>query len=68
MVCEMCGSQDDKYITLVEGTELNVCDGCVKYGKLLKEIKREEPRKEKKRKTAFQKPEEPETAQIIVED
>jgi len=32
-VCEMCGKDTQVSATIVEGSELNVCENCGKYGK-----------------------------------
>jgi len=68
MNCDMCGKgTDEVYAALVEGTEMHLCNGCSKYGKVLRGIK-QQPKKEKKPKIIVQKPEEPEIIQSIVED
>ncbi len=36
MNCEMCGSEDNLVMALVEGVELKVCQKCVGYGKVLR--------------------------------
>ncbi len=66
MNCDMCGKKGELYAVLVEGTELNLCSNCSKFGNVLKKIIKEEPRK-KKRKTT-EKPEEPVISQLIVGD
>ena len=33
VVCEMCGKDTRVYTAVVEGSELNVCENCGKYGK-----------------------------------
>ncbi|MBU4283534.1 MAG: TIGR00270 family protein [Nanoarchaeota archaeon] len=66
MQCDLCGAKTE-YIfrTIIEGTELNVCKDCAKYGKVIekKPIKVEEKRQ-------FTKPAEPEKEiiQVIVPD
>lgn len=38
--CDMCGKITEKlFITLVEGTELNVCKKCSNFGKIIKKKK-----------------------------
>ncbi len=34
--CELCGKQDKLVTAIVEGTELNVCENCGKYGKIIR--------------------------------
>lgn len=63
----MCGKEAELYAALVEGTELSVCGNCCKFGKILRKIKIEEPKKKKKDKP-IKKPEEPVIVQAIVED
>lgn len=36
MNCEMCGSEDNLVMALVEGVELKVCQKCAGYGKVLR--------------------------------
>jgi putative transcription factor len=38
--CELCGREAPLLTTLVEGTELRVCQACGKYGKALKPLSR----------------------------
>ncbi len=40
MTCEMCGVQGVTKVTLIEGSQLNVCKTCAKYG-TAKPIERE---------------------------
>jgi len=66
MQCDLCGTETENlFRAIVEGTELNVCKDCAKYGKVIekKPIKVEEKRQ-------FTKPAEPEKeiVQIIVPD
>ena len=35
-VCEMCGNDTFLLRAVVEGTELNVCKGCARFGKIIK--------------------------------
>ena len=37
--CEMCGKETKLFTTLVEGTELNICQPCSKFGKILRTAK-----------------------------
>ncbi len=38
MNCELCGTEGNLYKVLIENTELNVCEKCSKFGKLLGRI------------------------------
>jgi putative transcription factor len=38
-LCDMCGAETKLVVALVEGTELNVCDNCSKFGKVLRVFK-----------------------------
>ena len=66
MQCDLCGTEtENSFRAIVEGTELNVCKDCAKYGKVIekKAIKVEEKRQ-------FTKSAEPEKEiiQVIVPD
>ncbi|MBW3014961.1 multiprotein bridging factor aMBF1 [Candidatus Woesearchaeota archaeon] len=37
MQCDMCGKETLLYKAIVEGTELNVCKSCCRYGRVIKE-------------------------------
>jgi putative transcription factor len=39
MQCEMCGSDTKLFKTLIEGTELNLCSECSRYGKIISPLK-----------------------------
>lgn len=43
MQCDMCGTKKASSVALVEGTELNVCDECAKFGKRIKAISTPRP-------------------------
>lgn len=50
----MCGAQDALFIAAIEGSEMNVCYKCSKYGKIIKRIKTEkEIKKEKEQVKTF---------------
>jgi len=68
MQCDMCGSEERLYKTNIEGTILNVCKNCSKFGKVIGQVKEEIP-KEKKHKE-IEKIEEPEEEiiQLVVND
>jgi len=66
MQCDLCGAKTENlFRAIVEGTELNVCKDCAKYGKVIEKrpVKVEEKRQ-------FTKPAEPEKEiiQVIVLD
>lgn len=42
-LCDMCGKETDLVVTLIESTELSVCNGCAKFGKVIRKLKQEEP-------------------------
>ena len=48
--CEICGKEDELYDTLIEGTRLNVCSKCSKFGKVMKKQVTKEERVIKTRK------------------
>lgn len=39
MLCDMCGKEAELFKAIVEGTQLNVCKSCSRYGKVLKKVK-----------------------------
>ena len=41
MLCDMCGSEKKLYKVNVEGAELNLCNGCSKFGKVISDVKQE---------------------------
>ena len=47
MVCDMCGSDKRLYRAEVEGTVLNVCEACAKFGQVKGPIPRPEVSKKK---------------------
>lgn len=53
----MCGKEDRLFKTEVEGTELNVCKVCSKYGKIIATV-RVEVKEEKKPKRVIEREEE----------
>ena len=38
MGCDICGKNAVLFRTLVEGSKLNVCENCVKFGKVLERV------------------------------
>lgn len=37
----MCGKESDLFKTIIEGSELNVCKNCSRYGKVLRSVRHE---------------------------
>ena len=70
MICDMCGSEGKLYKAIIEGAQLNVCQECSKFGKVIGVIKQEAPRKIKSKIGTIDENKEPqtETMQIIVSD
>ncbi len=67
MTCDMCGSEENLYKADIEGSILNVCKSCSRFGKIIAEIK--EPEKIKHKKIIITEPEpEPEIIEMVVED
>lgn len=62
----MCGKEDELYLAKIEGTELNVCKNCSKFGTVISEPKKKELKKPVKKKK--QEKEEPEIIETIVEN
>jgi putative transcription factor len=62
--CEMCGKDTDLFLALIEGTELKVCAGCTRYGKVLRKAARMDTEKPLARKKII--PKEPERE--LIED
>ena len=64
MLCDMCGSPGKLFRTIVEGTELSVCQECSRFGKVVGVIELGT------RPIAKAKSEEPETEvmELLVED
>lgn len=67
MNCEICGSDEKLFKTLIEGTELNVCKKCSKFGKIISEV-RIETKEKKPAKIERETAPEKEVLQIIVPD
>jgi len=40
--CDMCGTETNLVVATIEGTEMNVCNECGKFGKVIRRI--QEPR------------------------
>jgi len=65
MQCEMCGKDKNLVIAIIEGTEMNVCNECAKFGKVIKKIDPEPKLKERKRKIEELIKEEKEKKEVI---
>jgi len=68
MKCEMCGSEGKLFKTSIEGSELNVCKECSKYGKVIAPVKTETTEKKQTRKSKTVSFPEEDIIQIIVPD
>lgn len=66
MNCDMCGKEAELYLVEVEGTKLNVCSKCSKFGTVIKKIVIKKPKKEKEKKVKIIKLPKKEVIQIIV--
>lgn len=62
----MCGANTKLWKTMIEGTQMNVCRDCSKFGKILSAV-RPEPVKSKS-ETRKPLPQGPEIIQVISED
>ncbi len=61
----MCGTEGKLYRVKIEGTEMNVCSGCSKFGDVLGEVKRIV--EERKIRNVVEEPE-AEVVEMVVED
>lgn len=52
-LCELCGKEEKLFKTNIEGTEINVCPSCSKFGKVISAVK--EKTEEKKLKQEAKK-------------
>jgi len=46
-LCELCGKEGNLFLAIVEGSQLQVCNQCSGYGKVIKRIQPEIKKKEK---------------------
>ncbi|PIN70460.1 TIGR00270 family protein [Candidatus Woesearchaeota archaeon CG11_big_fil_rev_8_21_14_0_20_43_8] len=67
MQCDMCGQDGFLFCTEVEGTRLDLCQNCSKFGKVLFS-KRPVMKKESKKAKIVEKAPEPEIIELLVED
>ena len=63
----MCGSEEQLFKAKIEGTEMNVCSECSKFGEIITIVK-EEHKKPKKEVKPAQVEKEPEVVETIVSD
>ena len=61
MSCDMCGKEERLFKTDVEGSILNLCNGCSKFGKVISVVREE--RKEVKQKIVLK----PKEEEIVLE-
>ncbi|MBN2142011.1 TIGR00270 family protein [Candidatus Woesearchaeota archaeon] len=68
MLCEMCSSPNVVFRIELEGSQLNVCPDCAKYGRILTRVRKEEEVRAsgKQREPVFVK--ETESVQLIRDD
>jgi|TARA_B100002003_G_C14002291_1_gene483818 putative transcription factor len=66
VVCDMCGKEKNLIVADIEGTELNVCNDCAKFGKIIRKIEPIRTQKEVKRNQ--QKEDEEEIIERIIEN
>ena len=65
MPCDLCGAEEELFLAEVEGTNLNVCKNCSKFGKVIEKTRMNKiPQKTEKVKTAPDK----ERVQVIVDN
>ena len=62
----MCGRNSELFLANIEGTELNVCQNCAKYGRIIKKI--QQVIKIEKKLKSIEKENKPEIIETIVED
>ena len=51
MQCELCGKVTELVVAMVEGTQLNVCANCGRFGKVLTRTPQAAPRKAQQART-----------------
>ncbi len=69
MQCDMCGQElEVLFLTEIEGTKLNVCKNCSRYGKIIKSVSERVEQEKKKFAEKFTKPSQPELIEYIVPD
>ncbi len=53
-MCDMCGAEEQLFLTDIEGTKLNVCKNCAKFGKVIAEVRAQEeaPKKDMREEKA----------------
>jgi len=49
--CDMCGKKAELYKAEIEGTEMNVCSECGKFGKIIKKLQEPKPEPKKKKES-----------------
>lgn len=71
MMCEMCGSEEKLYLTDIEGTELNVCKSCAKFGEIRRPVaepRAERPKVHKQKAPVQEEDSQAELIQVVVDD
>ncbi len=64
--CDMCGKETGLIVASVEGTELNVCEECAKFGKIIRRMRPEIKAEKKKTSSNSHVQEITETELVIV--
>ena len=67
MQCDLCGSEEELFLAEIEGTKLNVCKNCSRFGKIIGKTKTEGTQKIKRTEKIMAVPEK-EIVQIITKD
>lgn len=65
--CEMCGRDEQLFKAIVEGSKINVCKSCSKFGKVIQVIK-EIKRKDIAKESDTTEKKEPEITYIIIKE
>jgi len=68
MQCDICGSEEILYKTNIEGTILNVCKSCSRFGEVISAVKVESKKEKGKKIKEVEKEPEKEIIEIVVSD
>jgi len=64
----MCGSEEQLYITDIEGTRLNVCRKCAGFGKIITPLKTSPLVKKQKKATKTEEEPEPDIIRMVMRE